>query len=294
MHIIPTTLASASTTSAAPMFPHTVSSHLEPMPEANKKMFHSVSTRSGSHFSTAPRVSTCAENHPYPVTHSQESKEDSGNSHCIGTEVTQAFEISHSLNSAKANYHRTTFPILESAPSQHQLQLSDNTSPASFKHYEMNQNYNDNDSLLLLANCATLTTSENENGFTHQSVTSTVSMDLRSSAACFETHHPSVQYAQSAQYCSKATSFPPAISSSNSCCQGYRQLSRCGHEQLNQSVNLKLQSYDRDVPQQQFSTIPELEAQVSSLKYPTENFQTYLFSEKHYHDHLNHDILSNQ
>ena len=286
MHIVPTTLATVSTTSAAPMLPHTAS------PDSNTKVLHSVPAQLCSYSSTAPRVSISEEIYPYSVTQSQGSEEESRNSHCMSTEVTQPFKISHSLNPAKANNHRTTFP---SAPSQYQLQLSeDNTSPASFKHYGMNQgDYIDNDSLLLLANFATLTTSENENPFTQQSMTSTLSMDL-SSSACFETHHSLVQCAQSAQDCCKATSFPPAISCSSSCCQGHRQFNRGSHEQLNQSVNFKLQSYDRDVPQKQFSTIPELETQVSSLRYPTENFQTHLFSEKHYHVHLNHDILNNQ
>lgn len=280
MHTVPTirTLDTAvSTTSAAPMLPHTVS------PEANTKVLHSVHTKPGSHSSTPPTFSISEENYPYySVTQSQEPEEDSRNSHCMSTEVTQPFKISHSLTSAKANNHRTTFPILESASSQYQLQLSGSTSPPSFKHYGMNQNYTDSDSLLLLANCATLTTSENEIPFTQPSMTSRVSMEL-SSSACFETHHPLVQCAQSAQDCCKATSFPPAISSSSSCCQGYRQFNRGDHEQLNQSVNFELQSYDRDVPQKQFSTIPELETRVSNLRYPTENFQTHLFSEKHYH-----------
>ena len=280
-----------STTPAAQVLPHAASSHLEPMLEANTKMFQYFPTQPGSHFSTGSRISVCTEN---SVTNSQVSREseESRNSHCMGSEVMQPFEIICSLNSAEANNHGTTFPILESAPSQYQL--SNGTNPASSKHYRTNQNYIDNDSLLLLANCATLTTTENENPFTEQSMTYTVISMNTSSSASFGTHHPSIRCVQSAQDSCKTTSFSPAISSSRTCCQGYRHCSRGGHEQLNQSVNSNLQSFGSDMPLKQFSTIPELETQVSSLRYPTENFQAHLFSEEPYHVHLSHDILSNQ
>lgn len=186
----------------------------------------------------------------------------------------------------------TEFPVPSTLPQYQQMLYN----PGGLKSCHVDQNYADNTSLLLLANCATLTTVASQVDMQGVPVVSlTEESRSRSSTSVLvqvntsdtiKTHVPPFYHPHTAQTCDIS---PHVGNVTSPMCSFQECVNDCN--QYNQSPVANLQPFRRSIPSKMPPSIPGMESQHSSLSYPIDGIQTPVYSEEPF---PYHEILNNQ